>query len=267
MHRPLYLLLLLALLASPTFAVEQYGYKVLEKKPQSRHTFVQGLEILDGQLYVSSGGYGKSRLQRFDFASGELQLEHKLDPRIFSEGLSILGDRLYLLSWRARMLFVYNKDDLAPIARMRIPGEGWGMTNNTQQLIYSDGSDRLYFLSPAEHRITRALKVTENGKPVMRLNELEWIDGRIWANIWQTDRVVIINPDDGKVEASLDLRGLLPVMERRAGTKVLNGIARNPADGGIWVTGKNWPWIYRIELVPASAVEENQGAQPNTQSR
>lgn len=253
MPRPLPLLLLLLLLAGPALAIEQYGYKVLEKKPQSRDTFVQGLEIVDGQLYVSSGGYGKSRLQRFDFTSGKLQLEQKLEPRIFSEGLSILGDRLYLLSWRSRVLFVYNKDDLAPIERMRIPGEGWGMTNNAQQLIYSDGSDRLYFLSPAERRITRALKVTENGKPVMRINELEWIDGRIWANIWQTDRVVIINPDDGKVEASVDLRGLLPVMERRAGTDVLNGIARNPADGAIWITGKHWPWLYRIELVPASA--------------
>ena len=114
-------------------------------------------------------------------------------------------------------------------------------------------------MAPDQHRITRALRVTENGRPVTRLNELEWIDGRIWANVWQTDRIVIINPADGVVEASVDLRDLLPLPERRSDTDVLNGIARNPADGGIWVTGKNWPWIYRIELVPAAAA----GATPS----
>ncbi len=234
-------------------ASQSYGYKVLDKKPQSRDTFVQGLEIVDGQLYVSSGLYGKSRLQRFDFASGELDIERKVDPRLFAEGLTVLGDKLYLLTWRSRNLLVYNKADLTPVQRMRIPGEGWGLTNDGNQLIYSDGSDRLYFVSPAEHRITRAIEVSKDGRPVPRLNELEWVEGRIWANVYKTDRIVIINPDSGIVEASIDLQGLLPFIERRPDTDVLNGIARNPADGGIWVTGKKWPWIYRIEPVPAES--------------
>lgn len=245
--------LALALVSATAGAAEQYAYKVVDKKPQSRDTWVQGLEIVDDQLYVSSGGYGKSLLRRFDLASGELDTERKVNPGVFAEGLTVLGDKLYLLTWKSRNLLIYNRDDLSPLQRMQIPGEGWGLTNDGEQLVYSDGSEHLYFVAPDQHRITRILRVTENGRPLARLNELEWIDGRIWANIWQTDRIVIINPADGVVEASVDLRNLLPLPERRSDTDVLNGIARNPADGGIWVTGKNWPWIYRVELVPAAA--------------
>jgi glutamine cyclotransferase len=246
--------LALALVSASSGAAEQYGYKVLDRKPQSRDTWVQGLEIVDGQLYVSSGGYGKSLLRRFDFASGELDIERKVNPGVFAEGLTVLGDKLYLLTWKSRNLLIYNREDLSPLQRMQIPGEGWGLSNDGEQLVYSDGSEHLYFVAPDQHSITRILRVTENGRPVTRLNELEWIDGRIWANIWQTDRIVIINPADGVVEASVDMRDLLPLPERRSDTDVLNGIARNPADGGIWVTGKNWPWIYRIELAPAAAL-------------
>lgn len=246
-------MVLLALLSSPAGAVQQFTYRVVDQKPQARDTFVQGLEIVDGLLYVSSGGYGKSRLLCLDFASGALQLEHRLDPGLFAEGITVLGERLYQLTWRAGMLLVYNKSDLIVSQRWRIPGEGWGMTNNGKELIYSNGSNRLYVVSPTEVGITRTITVTEAGKPVVRLNELEWIGGRIWANIWQTNRIVIIDPVSGRVEGSVNLQGLLPIMERRPDTDVLNGIARNPADGGIWVTGKNWPWLYRIELVALAA--------------
>ena len=262
MSRTLTLFLLLALSPAGSWATQEYGYKVIDKKPQSRDIFVQGLQIIDDKLYMSGGGYGKSRLQRYNFSDGTLETERKLDPRLWAEGLTVFGDRVYLLTWKSHNLFAFSRDDLEIVERMRISGEGWGLTNNGEQLIYSDGSNRLYFLSPAEHRITRALPVTENGRAVARLNELEWIDGRIWANIWQTDRIVIINPADGKVEGSINLQGLLPVMERQRDTDVLNGIARNPADGGIWVTGKNWPWLYRIELVPAAT-----GAVPGAESR
>lgn len=264
--------LLLLLITLPAAAdPQQYSFAVTDKKPQSRDTFVQGLQILDGKLYVSSGGYGKSRLRRFNFEDGTLELERKVDPRLFAEGLTIIDDRLYLLTWRSRNLLVYKREDLSGIERMRIPGEGWGLTNNGDELIYSDGSSRLYYLSPTAHRITRTLNVTENGMPVNRLNELEWIDGRIWANIWHNNRIVIINPDSGHVEASINLQGLLPAPEYRRGTDVLNGIARDPADGGIWVTGKNWPWLYRIELVPVTGTTKNTPpkvkAEPATESR
>jgi len=257
MPRSLPILALLALAANSAGAVRDYGYKVLEQIKLAPRTHVQGLEIVDGQLYASSGGYRKSRLLRFDFASGELDSEQNMDPRLFAEGLTVLGDRVYQLTWRERLLLVYDKDSLEVIERMGIPGEGWGITNNGEQLIYGDGSSRLFFISPTEKRITHAIDVTEGDAPVTRLNELEWIDGRIWANVFTTDRIVIIDPASGKVEGSIDLQGLLPIMQRPAdvnpGDDVLNGIARNPADGGIWVTGKNWPFLYRIEPVPAAA--------------
>jgi glutamine cyclotransferase len=257
MPRSLPILALLALVANSASAVQDYGYQVLEQKKLPPRTHVQGLEIVDGQLYASSGGYGKSRLLRFDFASGELDSEQKMDPRLWAEGLTVLGDRVYQLTWRERLLLVYDRDSLVVIERMRIPGEGWGITNDGEQLIYGDGSSRLFFISPTEKRITHTIDVTEGDTAITRLNELEWIDGRIWANVWMTDRIVIIDPASGKVEASIDLQGLLPIMQRPAGMNprddVLNGIARNPADGGIWVTGKNWPFLYRIEPVPAAA--------------
>ena len=262
-----YLITLLFLLMSlpATAAPEQFGYKVIGKKPQSPDIFVQGLQIIDDQLYVSSGGYGKSRLLRYNFSDGSLDLERKVDAKLWAEGLTVLGDRVYLLTWKSRNLLVYNREDLRGIQRMSIPGEGWGLTNNGSDLIYSDGSNRLYFLSLEQLRITHAIEVTEGGKPLVRLNELEWIDGRIWANVWQTDRIVIINPTSGEVEGSIDLKGLLPLPEYRSGTDVLNGIALNPADGGIWVTGKNWPWLYRIELVPAAPVKADPAAQVKAQ--
>jgi len=256
MPRSLPILALLTLVSNSAGAVQDYGYKVLEQKKLAPSTYVQGLEIVDGQLYASSGGYSKSRLLRFDFASGELDSEQNMESRLFAEGLTVLGDRLYQLTWRERLLLVYDKDSLEVIERMGIPGEGWGITNDGEQLIYGDGSSRLFFISPTEKRITHTIDVTEGGAPVTRLNELEWIDGRIWANVFTTDRIVIIDPASGKVEGSIDLQGLLPIMQRPAGmnhsSDVLNGIARNPVDGGIWVTGKNWPFLYRIEPVPAA---------------
>lgn len=229
-------------------AVQQYVVEVIERKPQSRDHFVQGLEIVDGELYVSTGTYGASRLLRYDFDDGRLLGGRRLHPRIFAEGLTVLGDRVYQLTWRNRLLLVYRRGDLDPVRKLPLPGEGWGLTNNGEHLIYSDGSEHLHFLSPANGRRLRSVAVSENGRPLRQLNELEWIDGKVWANIWGSDRVVIIDPDSGRVTGSIDLRGLLPAAERRPDTDVLNGIARNPATGGIWLTGKRWPWLYRVEL-------------------
>ena len=238
------------LLALPAAAIEQFDYRVLERKPQSRTNFVQGLEIHDGKLYLSSGLYGQSRLAVYDFDSGELLKQLKLPAQLFAEGLTLHGKRLYQLTWRSGMVLVYNSENLDFEHWFRIPGEGWGLTHNGQHLIYSDGSDKLHFIDPEKEQIIASLSVVEAGQPVSRLNELEWIEGRIWANIWQQDRIVIINPDTGEVEASINLVGLLPALERRRDTDVLNGIARDPADGSIWLTGKRWPWLYQIELLP-----------------
>jgi len=245
--------LLFALLSLHAAAVEQYGYRVVEKKPQERRLFVQGLEIHDGQLYVSGGMYGQSTLERFTFKDMQQERAQPLDQRLFGEGLTVLGDRVYQLTWRSRIMLVYDRESLTGLNWFRIGGEGWGMTNDGKQLIYSDGSNLLYFLSPETQRVDHTVGVTEDGKPVYQLNELEWVDGQVWANIWRSDRIVIIDPASGEVQASIDLTGLLPADERVTGTDVLNGIARDPADGAIWVTGKRWPWLYHIELVPQEA--------------
>jgi glutamine cyclotransferase len=244
------LAILFICLPMSALAVQQYGFRVTDQKPQPRENFVQGLQILDGFLYVSTGNYGKSHILRYRFADGGLDTARKLDPRIFAEGLTVLHDKVYQLTWRNRMLLVYNREDLQAEHWFSIPGDGWGLTNNGQELIYSDGGAQLHFLSPETEQILRSITVTENGRPVAKLNELEWVNGKIWANIWQTDRIVIIDPGTGVVSASINLQGLLPTDQRRAGTDVLNGIARDPADGSIWVTGKRWPWLYQIELVP-----------------
>ena len=237
-------------------AVQQYDYRVIAQKPQPRDNFVQGLEIRDGFLYVSTGTYGGSRLLRYRFADGGLDSARKVDPRIFAEGLTVLGDKLYQLTWRNRMMLIYHRKDLRPDHWLPIDGEGWGLTNNGVELIYSDGSAKLYFMAPDTAKVLRSINVTERGKPLSQLNELEWVEGKIWANVWRSDRIVIIDPDTGQVTASIALQGLLPDSQRQSGTDVLNGIARDPADGSIWVTGKRWPWLYQIELIPLTDVSK-----------
>ena len=235
-----------------------YDYKVTAKKPLDRANFVQGLQILDGHLYVSNGNYGVSTLRRYQFSDGKLLTERPVDPRLFAEGMTVLENRIYQLTWKSGLVLVYDKDTLAGIEYFRIPGEGWGLTHNGEQLIYSDGSHRLHYLSPEAKAVIRSIEVKENGLPVSKLNELEWIDGQIWANVWTTDRIVIIDPESGEVTASVNLQGILPLEERREGsTDVLNGIARDPDDGSIWVTGKRWPWLYQIELQAQSAEDEH----------
>ncbi len=250
----------------PLFAwpVQQYAVKVIDRKPQPRDNFVQGLEILDGYWYVSVGNYGESRLLRYHFSDGSVDAEKHLDDTFFAEGLTVLGDSIYQLTWRNRGMLVYRKSDFEFQRWLPIKGEGWGMTNNGTELVYSDGSAQLHFLSPDNARLLRSVTVTERGRPVTLLNELEWVDGKIWANIWQSERIVIIDPVSGDVTASIDLQGLLPPTEYRPGTDVLNGIARNPSDGSIWVTGKRWPWIYRIELQPIAGIPENPHGRSNS---
>jgi glutamine cyclotransferase len=237
-------------LATTAWSAPQYTVKVTEQKPQSRGNFVQGLEIHDDYLYVSTGLYGKSRLLRYHFATGSLESAQRLNSRYFGEGLTVLDDKVYQLTWRNKKMLVYRKSDFQLQKSLPLIGEGWGLTNNGTHLIYSDGSAKLRFMFPDTAQVLRTITVTDEGQPVKFLNELEWIDGAIWANIWRTDQIVIIDPVSAKVTATINLAGLLPPGERRRGTDVLNGIARDPADGSIWVTGKRWPWLYRIELVP-----------------
>ncbi len=255
------LALLLAVTSCQASTDETLGYRVLGKKPQSRAHFVQGLQIIDGELWLSTGQYGESRLLRYRLADGELLAERRLSPRLFGEGLTVVGDRIYQLTWRARLLLVWDRNSLRIVKTIALPGQGWGITWNGSELIYSDGSDRLFFMDPGSGKIVRSIQVKDGNEPVFRLNELEWIDGRIWANVWQTDKLVIINPTSGEVSQRVDLSGLLPASEHSASTDVLNGIARDPDSGALWVTGKRWPWMYQIELLSAPNATRN--ASPN----
>lgn len=245
-----------SILSVNALAVERFRVEVLDSRPQPRDHFVQGLEIAGGDLYVSSGLYGHSRLLRYDFNTGKLKNRINLNRRFFAEGVTVLGEEVFQLTWRNRRMLVYDRTSLTPQRQVSLPGEGWGLTNDGGALIYSDGSHRLFWMDPTSGRRLQTLNVTEAGVPVTRLNELEWIDGQIWANVWRTDRIVVIDPTTGSVTASIDLTDILPIKERTPDTGVLNGIARNPADGGIWITGKRWPLMYRIEVLPTKENSE-----------
>ncbi|MCB1844298.1 MAG: glutaminyl-peptide cyclotransferase [Halioglobus sp.] len=231
-------------------ALDYYDARVLEKRPQSREHFVQGLEIVDDALYVSTGTYGASALYRYAFPGGELEARRAVDKRIFAEGLTVLDNYVYQLTWRNRRMLVYERATLKPLFTLPLPGEGCGLTNNGEALIYSDGSATLRFIAPVTGKYLRSVNVTLKGEPLRLLNELEWIDGSVWANVWGTETIVVIDPQSGRVTAQINLGGLLPQEERRPDTDVLNGIARDASTGDIWVTGKRWPWLYRIELLP-----------------
>ena len=236
--------------AASTGTVTHYDYQVVSKLRFDRENFTQGLEIHQGRLYVSSGLYGRSMVRVYDFPSLELIQSIPVDPRIFAEGLTIIDDRLVLLSWRERVMLVYQLPDMTLIGQNALPGQGWGATHTGSVMWFSDGSDRLFSADLTGGGTLASVSVTLNGQPLRNLNELEWVDGEIWANVWQTDQIARIDPASGKVVGLIDLTGLLLEEDRLRDTDVLNGIAIDPQSGDIWVTGKRWPWLYQIELAP-----------------
>jgi glutamine cyclotransferase len=252
--RALLLLLLLLLSGSGTLSaadtppVPVYGYEVLERRAQPRENFVQGLEFFADRLYVGTGLRGQSRLREYRFEDMTLLREQRLPEAYFGEGITRLGERLYQLTWRAGKVLVYDAERWLPLREGALATEGWGITNDGQRLIYSDGSDRLRFLDPDTLAVGKTLAVTLRGRPLPRLNELEWIDGEIWANVWTSNQLVRIDPDSGAVTGIVDLSGLLAAEDRRGDEDVLNGIAWNAAARQLWVTGKRWPWLYRVDL-------------------
>ena len=228
--------------------VKNYSLEVVAEYPHDREAYTQGLFFHDGLLYESTGRHGKSTFRTVDLESGEVLDRIPFDKKYFVEGSVILGDNLYILTWETRKAFVYDAKTLKFKASWNYPREGWGITTDGKQLIASDGTANLYFMNhnfALDHKVV----VKYEERPVRFLNELEYIDGKIWANVYTADEIVIINPKDGKVVGVVDCRGLLPRDLYTQQTDVLNGIAYNPEDGKIYLTGKNWPKLYEVRLV------------------
>lgn len=227
--------------------VERYKIEVVKAYPHDTGSYTQGLFWHDGSLYESTGLNGKSTFRKVDLQSGQALTKLPFNKKYFVEGSVILGDKIYILTWTNKVIFIYDANTLEYLSTYSYPREGWGLTTDGKSLISSDGSSRIYFLTP-ELKFERSINVTLNGRAVRFLNELEWIDGRIWANVYTTDTIVIINPDTGIVEATVDCEGLLPERLRTSDTDVLNGIAVD-SEGRIFLTGKNWPELYEVKLV------------------
>lgn len=226
--------------------VVNYTVKVIGEYPHDTGAYTQGLFFHEGKLYESTGLNGKSSLRIVDLESGETLDSKSFNRKYFAEGSVILGDKIYLLTWQNRIAFTYDARTFSFDNSYTYNREGWGLTTDGVSLIASDGSSRLFFLDK-ELKTRRSVEVTLNGRPVKYLNELEYIGGKIWANVYTTDIILIINPGNGVVEGVVDCEGLLPDYLRTPQTDVLNGIAE--LDGRIFLTGKNWPRMYEVRLV------------------
>ncbi len=236
----------------PTTAVpENLTYTIVATYPHDPSAFTQGLQIIDGQLYEGTGLRGQSSLRKVDLSTGAVQQSISLDPAYFGEGITVLGDRIYQLTWQAQVAFLYERDTFEKIAEFSYPTEGWGLTFDGAQLVMSDGTANIYFRDPETFDVTRTITVTDGDQQIHMLNELEYINGEIYANIWQTDWIVRIDPATGNVTAWLDMAGLLDNVEVTQPVNVLNGIAWDADAEKLYVTGKLWPALFEIELIPA----------------
>ena len=217
----------LMLLSCAEAGVKEYKLEVVAEYPHDVEAYTQGLFFHDGQMYESTGLHGKSTLRKVDFTTGEALQKIGFNEKYFIEGSVVMGDNLYVLTWETRMAFIYDAETMEFKTSWKYPREGWGITTDGKKLIASDGSYTLYFMDE-NFKVERKVVVKHEERPVRWLNELEYIDGKIWANVYTSDEIVIINPKDGTVEGVVDCRGLLPDSLRTPATDVLNGIAYDP---------------------------------------
>lgn len=229
-------------------AMEPLQYKVLARFPHDPEAFTQGLEVWGDHLLEGTGGLGKSQLRLVHLASGAIYRTHNLAPDEFGEGVTRMGNQIYQLTWKNGSLHVYDAESFQLLRTVKFQGEGWGLTHDNKNLIMSDGSEFLQLRHRDSFALIRRLTVTREGRPLRKLNELEWVDGEIWANIWQTQEIVRIDAASGRVTGTLDCRGILPWSERSGHEDVLNGIAFHPRRGTLLVTGKFWPFLFEIQV-------------------
>lgn len=222
--------------------------EVVARYPHDRGAYTQGLIWHDGALYEGTGLVGESSLRRVVLETGEVEKRVDLAGERFGEGIAVVGDRIYQLTWKAGVAFIYDMKTLAIVDSLHYEGEGWGLTYDGSALIMSDGTDRLRFYDPATFQQLRSVQVRDRGAPLTSLNELEYIDGEVWANVYQSDYLVRIDPATGEVKGWVDLRNLLQRQERNGGVDVLNGIAWDAQNRRLFVTGKRWPWIFHIAV-------------------
>ena len=232
--------------ALDTESLAELEYKVLDSYNHDHKAFTQGLEIHENYLYEGTGLYGRSSLRKVDIQSGRVLNKIKLESEYFGEGITILNNKIYQLSWKENTAFVYDLD-FNLLKKFSYQGEGWGLTNNGEQIIMSDGSQYLYYRDPETFEVLKKISVKNNKQPVKNLNELEYQEGFIYANIWQTDYIIKIDAQSGATAAYLDLSGILST-DYQGEIDVLNGIAYDPQAQNFLVTGKLWPKMYRIEF-------------------
>ncbi len=234
-------------------AIPVLGYRILRTHPHDTESYTEGLVYADGVIYEGTGLYGRSKLRAWDLESGRTLREVALDQRYFGEGITLLDGRIYQLTYLENTGWVYDAASFRRERGFRFAAQGWGLTTDGTALIMSDGSSALQFLDPATLATRRTVYVTDSFGPVGFLNELEYVDGRIYANVWQTDFIAVIEPADGRIIAWLDLSGLNPDPARLVYPLVLNGIAHDPGTRSLLVTGKCWPHVWAIEPVPRTA--------------
>jgi glutaminyl-peptide cyclotransferase len=225
---------------------KMYSYKVVHTYPHNRDAFTQGLVYDNGVLFEGTGQETGSSLREVELETGRVIRQHNLEGSLFGEGIALYGNRIFQVTWENKVGFVYEKSTFKLINKIYYATQGWGLTTINDRIVMSDGTNVLYFYEPELFTVTSRLEVYDNKKKIDSLNELEYINGEIWANIWMSDLIARIDPVSGKVIAYIDLRGILPARDKNADTDVLNGIAFDKAGNRIFVTGKKWPKLFEI---------------------
>jgi glutamine cyclotransferase len=234
-------------------------YRVVQAYPHDPSAYTQGLIYRDGFLFESTGLNGRSTLRKVRVSTGEVVQQRRIEPAYFAEGLAEWRGQLVQLTWQSNVAFVYDLAGFTPRGTHTYPGEGWGLTRDAAGFIMSDGTADLRFLDPATFREVRRVTVTDGGVPVRELNELEYVRGEVWANVYTTDLIARIDPKSGRVLRWIDLKGLMASGYNLEAGAVLNGIAYDPKRNRLWVTGKLWPRLFEIEVVPGKGQKGKKG--------
>lgn len=236
--------------ATPSGLVPWYSYEVVNTYPHDPNAFTQGLLLKDGFLYESTGLRGQSSVRKVELQTGRVIQQGNLPNQIFGEGIVDWQDKLIMVTWQSKTGLIMNRENFALLSTFAYEGEGWGLTRSKRHILMSDGTADIRFFDPGTMTESHRITVTDNGTPVTQINELEWVEGEIFANIWQTDQIARIDPASGTIVGWIDLTGLLEQHgSSTEGENVLNGIAYEPTQKRLFVTGKLWPWLFEIKLV------------------